>query len=135
MSAALLDANVLIALATPEHFSQGACTSWINSRSDSRFATCALTEGALLRFVLRVQARPSMTLALDLLAAIQMLPGHFFIEEAPSYREAQLSMVRGHKQLTDAYLASIARRNDFKLVTLDAGLAALHGDVCLLLRG
>lgn len=135
MSGAILDANVLIALATPEHASRPACIAWFNNRGDPGFATCALTEGALLRFVLRVQVRPSVPLALDLLAAIQTLPGHFFIAHAPSYREAELAMVRGHKQLTDAYLASIARGNSLKLVTLDVGLAAIHGDVCLLLTG
>lgn len=133
MTAALLDANVLIALATPEHPGRAACAHWFNARTDPRFATCAITEGALLRFVMRTQAQPSVQLALDLLAGIQALPGHFFIDQAPSYREAQLDAIRGHRQLTDAYLAAIARRHGISLVTLDVGLAAVHGDVCLLL--
>lgn len=134
MSEALLDANVLIALATPEHPARTACIQWFNAEAARAFATCALTEGALLRFVLRTQPRPSIPLALELLTAIQALPGHRFIEAAPSYREARLVDVRGHRQLTDAWLAALARRHGLSLVTLDAGLAAVHGDVALLLK-
>lgn len=134
MSGALLDANVLIALATPEHPARAVCIEWFNAEPLRAFATCALTEGALLRFVLRTQPQPSISLALELLAAIQALPGHRFIEGAPSYREAKLDSVRGHRQLTDAWLAALARHQDMSLVTLDSGLAAVHGDVALLLK-
>ena len=40
----------------------------------------------------------------------------------------------GHRQVTDAYLAELARRHRGRLVTLDAGLAAVHPDVAELLH-
>jgi hypothetical protein len=39
----------------------------------------------------------------------------------------------GHRQVTDAYLAALARRRQGRLATLDKGLAALHPDVAELL--
>jgi predicted nucleic acid-binding protein len=49
----------------------------------------------------------------------------------------QVSMVGvvGHRQVTDAYLAQLARQHQSTLVTLDAGLAAQHMDVARLLLG
>jgi predicted nucleic acid-binding protein len=41
--------------------------------------------------------------------------------------------VIGHRQVTDAYLVALARRHGGHVATLDAGLAALHGDDVLLL--
>jgi predicted nucleic acid-binding protein len=37
--------------------------------------------------------------------------------------------VIGHRQVTDAYLAQLARQHNARLATFDAGLAALHSDV------
>ncbi|MDT5196157.1 MAG: uncharacterized protein QOH20_2911, partial [Mycobacterium sp.] len=36
------------------------------------------------------------------------------------------------RQVTDAYLAQLARSRGGQLVTLDSGLAHLHGDVAVL---
>jgi len=44
----LLDANVLIALATPEHSLNARAAAWF--RKGRRFATCPITQGALFRF-------------------------------------------------------------------------------------
>ncbi len=38
----------------------------------------------------------------------------------------------GHRQVTDAYLASLARAHSGRLATMDRGLAALHPDVTVL---
>lgn len=37
--------------------------------------------------------------------------------------------VVGHRQVTDAYLAALARHHGGKLASLDRGLLALHADV------
>ena len=37
--------------------------------------------------------------------------------------------VIGHRQVTDAYLAELARSNHGRLATFDEGFVALHGDV------
>jgi uncharacterized protein len=41
--------------------------------------------------------------------------------------------VLGHRQVTDAYLAALARHHHGKLATFDKGLAALHSDVAVAL--
>ncbi|CAN5740454.1 hypothetical protein BH24ACT5_BH24ACT5_25730 [soil metagenome] len=45
------------------------------------------------------------------------------------YSEINLRGVIGHRQVTDAYLAGLARARAGPLATFDRGLAALHGDV------
>jgi predicted nucleic acid-binding protein len=57
----LLDSNVLIALATPEHSLNARAAAWF--LKGHRFATCPITQGALFRFHLRagVTARRSST--------------------------------------------------------------------------
>jgi uncharacterized protein len=49
---ALLDANVLIALVVAEHVHHDAAAEWL-SASDAGFATCPITQGSLVRFLLR----------------------------------------------------------------------------------
>lgn len=39
----------------------------------------------------------------------------------------------GHRQITDAWLAELARQRGGKLATLDSGLAAFHPDVAELI--
>jgi len=46
-----------------------------------------------------------------------------------SYIDVSLDLLQGPKQVTDAWLAELARRKSGKLATLDQGLAALHSDV------
>ena len=41
--------------------------------------------------------------------------------------------LQGSTQITDAWLAELARRRKGRLATLDSGLAALHSDVAVLL--
>lgn len=45
-----------------------------------------------------------------------------------SSSEFSLSPLRGHQQITDAYLLSLAIQNGGRLVTLDAGLPFLVRD-------
>ena len=49
-------------------------------------------------------------------------------------RHVDLRGVVGHRQVTDSYLCALARFRGGRLVTLDRGLAALHGDVTELLN-
>jgi predicted nucleic acid-binding protein len=45
------------------------------------------------------------------------------------YLDVSPDLLQGPKQVTDAWLAELARRKNGKLATLDQGLAALHSDV------
>jgi len=40
--------------------------------------------------------------------------------------------IHGQRQVTDAYLAALARVRSGRLATFDRGLAALHADVAFL---
>lgn len=48
----LLDANVLIALVVAEHVHHDAAADWLMA-SDTGFATCPMTQGSLVRFLVR----------------------------------------------------------------------------------
>ena len=75
-SVCLLDANILIALATPDHTAHARAARWFSSTP--RFATCPTTQGALVRFHLRLAVEPSMAKAKQLLTRISALPTHEF---------------------------------------------------------
>ncbi|PKM02397.1 MAG: hypothetical protein CVV17_05770, partial [Gammaproteobacteria bacterium HGW-Gammaproteobacteria-7] len=56
-------------------------------------------------------------------------PRHRFWADAIDYSAVSWSGLLGHRQVTDAYLAALARHQRGRLATLDRGLATLHGDV------
>ena len=127
----LLDANVLVALAVTDHVHHHAAHRWWSGRAAEPFATCAITQGALLRLLIRGGA--PLPTACGVLGALEASPAHEFWTDDISYSDVDFSGVLGHRQITDAYLAELARRHGGRLATFDAGLAALHPDVAVLL--
>ena len=123
---ALLDANVLIALVVADHVHHDAAEAWL-AQSDERFATCPITEGSLVRLLIRGGQDGSTARAV--VAALAEHPRHEFWADTLSYREVPLDGVMGHRQVTDAYLVQLARAHQARLVSFDRGLAGLHGDV------
>jgi predicted nucleic acid-binding protein len=125
----LLDANVLIALTVVEHEHHLRATTW--AAGIDRFALCPVVEGALIRFLMR--AGESVSTATQLLGAIHAMPSCEFWPAGLSYADADLRHVRGHRQVTDAYLVSLAAgRPEARLATLDEGLRQERPDVALL---
>lgn len=126
---ALLDANVLIALTDGDHVHHGASESWLASWPGS-VATCPVTQGALVRFLLRngSSAAAASTVVRDLRASAR----HESWPDDLAYDEVDLRGVVGHRQVTDAYLAALARARGEHLATFDRALAALHRDVVVL---
>ena len=120
----LLDANVLIALATPDHTAHERARAWF--RGNPRFATCPVTQGALIRFHLRWTSPPSLVAAKDLLRRICALPAHEFWPDDATYLELPERGIVGYRQVTDAYLVSLASGRHGVLATLDEALAAIH---------
>jgi toxin-antitoxin system PIN domain toxin len=123
----LFDGNVLVAITFPTHVHHEAVHAWWTSVPATRFATCPITQGTLLRLALREGA--TFGQALNLLQAVCARPDHDFWPDDLSYASVRLSGVVGHRQVTDAYIAALARARGERLVTLDRGLAALHPDV------
>jgi toxin-antitoxin system PIN domain toxin len=127
---ALLDANVLIALVVAEHVHHDAAAEWL-SASDAGFATCPITQGSLVRFLLRT-GQPAGA-ARDVVSAVESAKGHEFWPDSVSFADVKIGGVVGHRQVTDAYLAQLARSRNGQLATLDSGLAHLHSDVAVLI--
>lgn len=126
----LLDGSLLVALSVPEHVHSKPADQWFAGLQDS-FATCPITQGTLVRFLLR--NGKSTTDALAVLAGFTALPHHVFWPDNVAFGEVRMGGVIGHRQVTDAYLAQLARIHGGWLATFDRGLAALHGDVAELI--
>lgn len=127
----LLDANVLIALSVPTHVHHEQADRWLSS-GDFAYATCPMTQGALMRLILREDGTPQR--GADLLAAVAQDPRHEFWPDQLPLTAVSWSGVIGHRQVTDAYLAELARNHHGRLATFDSGLASLHHDVAVLLN-
>lgn len=127
---ALLDANVLIALVVSEHVHHDAAAEWL-SVSGTGFATCPITHGSLVRFLVRTGQ--SAAAAREVVSAVESANRHEFWPDSVSFADVEVGGVVGHRQVTDAYLAQLARSRKGQLATLDSGLAHLHSDVAVLI--
>jgi hypothetical protein len=127
----LLDVNVLLALAWPNHQFHGAALRELQPRR-GRWATCALTQLGFIRLSSNPAAIPtakSPAEAAALLEALVADPLHVYLESLPSpvaqgCREA-FPRILGSRQVTDAYLLMLARRNRAIFVTFDTKLEGL----------
>jgi uncharacterized protein len=126
----LLDANVLIALVVGDHVHHDAAEAWFTG-IDDKFATCPITEGSLLRLLIREGQTAENAQAI--LTAVRNSERHEFWPDSLSYHDVPLNGVLGHRQVTDSYLAQLARAQHGRLATFDQGLAKLHVDVAELL--
>ena len=126
----LLDSNVLIALSWPAHEFHHKVGRWFARHSEAGWATCPFTQAAFVRIL----SNPAFSInaltpanALRVLESNLKLPNHRFwpdsipVVEAMKNVEARLT---GHRQITDAYLVSLAVHHRGKLATLDQGIGA-----------
>ena len=120
----LLDGNVLIALAATDHVHHERARQWFAAMSGD-FATCPITEGTLIRFLVREGMR--LVAAQQLLSTVVADSRHEFWPDDLSYTRAELQSVIGHRQVTDAYLVALAERHGAQVVTFDRGLAQTFG--------
>jgi toxin-antitoxin system PIN domain toxin len=117
---------VLIALVVADHVHHDAAEAWL-AASDGSFATCPITEGSLVRLLIR-QGQDGAA-AHAILTVVAEHPRHEFWADSVPYRDVPLAGVIGHQQVTDAYLVRLARAHDGKLASFDRGLAGFHRDV------
>ena len=127
----LLDVNVLLALAWPNHQFHVAAVRRLEPRRH-RWATCALTQLAFIRLssnpaVIPHPATPAGAAAL--LREMVADTGHVYLESLPSPAadgmEILLERALGHQQVTDAYLLALAQRHHTTFLTFDARLKHL----------
>ena len=130
MPAVLLDANVLIALVVEDHVHHGQAEAWFIA-SRAGFATCPITQGSLMRLLIREGQTAES--ARSVLQEIMASPRHEFWPDNASYHDIPTAGIIGHRQVTDAYLAHLARLYSARLITFDQALAKLHSDVTDLL--
>ena len=128
----LYDGNLLVALAIPGHVHHDTVSEWREQHGGQTFATCPITQGTLLRLLLR-EGAPS-TDAWRVLTSVSELSDHEFWPDDLPYGQVRRDGVVGHRQVTDAYLAQLARTRSGRLVTLDKALAAIHEDVSVLVE-
>lgn len=128
MKTVLLDANVLIAVVVADHVHHDAAEEWFVRRR-GRFATCPITQGALIRLMVRHGARPEQ--AAVVLGGVTGHRAHEFWPDDLDFGDVAMTGVIGHRQVTDAYLAALARHRGGQLATFDQGLATLYPDVAL----
>jgi toxin-antitoxin system PIN domain toxin len=127
MTVHLLDVNVLVALLWPAHDDHQKAQKWFGRNANAGWATCPLTQGALVRIL----SNPAFSRdavspheALKLLAMNLKHPAHHFWADDITLNDAiQLLGTRlvGHQQITDAYLLGLALHRKGKLVTMDKG--------------
>jgi toxin-antitoxin system PIN domain toxin len=129
----LLDTNVLIALAWPNHVHHEQALDWFRRKGRAGFRTCPITQTGFVR----ISSNPSFTPhavspkeALALLARITRLSGHDFWPDDLSLEPAfgLHPPVVSHRQVTDGYLLALAIEHGGVLATLDRGVASLAGD-------
>lgn len=128
MSIHLVDATVLIALLVPDHQHHSAAESWMDGLEDADLiASDPAVEGALTRYAVRI-GHSAAQVQRTLRRVHEIARWRFWPDDLP-YADSDLSTVRGHRQVTDSYLASLARHHGGRLVTFDRALAARFPDV------
>ncbi len=122
----LLDANTLIALLVDDHVHHVAAENWLVGISGN-FATCPITQGSLMRLLIR-EGQTAAT-AHAVLSGAAADPRHEFWPDDVEYCDVPIQGIIGHRQVTDAYLAQLARTRGSRLATFDQAMAKLHSDV------
>lgn len=132
MAGWLLDTSVLLALGLDDHVHNAVAERWV-AAFDGRFATCPLTQLGFLRIVKQLRRDISIHQIGAVLESLCNDRRHFFVPADIDVRGADWRTTLGHQQITDAYLAGLARHHELKLATLDHGLVATHEDVAVLI--
>ena len=105
MTPALLDVNVLLALAWPNHQHHQAAHAWFHAESRHGWTTCALTQVAFVRLSSNPAYTPEAVPPRDgaaLLARFTAHKHHRFWRELPALATTMLLRVSGHQQVMDA---------------------------------
>lgn len=129
MSAALLDVNVLIALLDRRHVHHEQAHGWFASAQEEAWATCPLTQNALLRILGQPRYPNSPgppAVVAPLVAELIRHPQHQFWPDALSLLNqsgVDPSRLLEAGQLTDTYLLALAVHRGGTLVSFDRRLS------------
>lgn len=128
---ALLDVNVLIALTRATDTAHSVCSEWFARSESQGWASCPLTQAGYVR----VLSSPAYSEnALSVAEAMSQLEQHI-AHTSHRFWAADLELpqiwgyfpgrLRGHRQITDAYLLALAIHREGVLVTRDRGIRSL----------
>jgi hypothetical protein len=118
-----------VALRIDSHLHHDRVHRWFGSLKRNHFATCVVTQGTLLRVHVKTAADSSAAAAWQALREVSAHPKHEWWGRSLSFLAVPHRQLQGSAQVTDAWLAELARQRKVRLATLDSGLAALHDDV------
>ena len=126
----LLDVDVLLALAWPNHQHHASARQWFLDRQSQEWCTCAITQ---LGFI-RISSHPayseharSPAEAAALLQACTGRPGHRFLGADLAPTGLEWDKVQGPRQTTDVYLARLAQHHGMRLLTFDRRIGRIPG--------
>ncbi|MEE8147646.1 MAG: TA system VapC family ribonuclease toxin [Longimicrobiales bacterium] len=128
---ALLDVNVLVALAWPNHIHHARARAWFGDHREDGWATCSITQGGFVRVSSNRTVIPearSPAEAIALLRQIVGLPGHVFLtDHVPLTTDEVVDPMRivSYRQVTDAHLLTLAVCCESRLATFDRGIPEL----------
>ncbi len=131
----LLDVNVLIALAWPNHVHHAAARAWFENRREDGWATCLLTEAGFVRVSCNpavVQHSVTPLDAINVLNRLTQLGSHVFwpLDESILHLPDSIgARLQGYRQVTDAVLLAAAMQRDGELATFDRGIERLVSEV------
>lgn len=123
----LLDVNVLLALSNPYHVHHRTSRDWWEGWKHSGWASCPLTQNGFIR----ITCQPGYSLPQTFEVAKRLLsemirdPRHRFWSDDISIADDTVfdhTRLKGHRQMTDAYLLALATKNGGRLVTFDASI-------------
>lgn len=125
---ALLDINVLVALFHPDHIHHDIAHDWFADQRQVGWATCPLTENGFVRVVSSPPLRAAGLTVSDAAARLRTFTStgkHVFWSDDVSLTDGQLfraRALRGHRQITDIYLAGLAHAHGGQLATFDRAI-------------
>lgn len=102
--------------------------SWFVENRASGWVTCPITESGFVRVSSNRKAMPSAIgtdTARSVLAALRAVEGHRFISDDVSMTDEDVPAIAGYRQVTDAHLLTLARRQGLRVITFDAALLVL----------
>ncbi|HUL97237.1 MAG TPA: TA system VapC family ribonuclease toxin [Usitatibacter sp.] len=123
----LLDVNVLVAMLDSEHSLHTAAWAWFEDNAKSGWASCPITQNGCIRVMSQptyLSPVPVDAITRRLREATSHAQHQFWPDDVSLLDKAVIDTTRIHgpKQLTDAYLLSLAVSKGGRLVTFDQSL-------------
>lgn len=131
MAVFLLDTNVLLTLEWPTHPQNGAAHKWLRARGSNQWATCPITQCSFVRISSNPRFTADALSPIDAVIVLQRMishPLHVFWEDDIAFAlspDIATIAIRGHQQVTDAYLLGLARSRQSYFATFDQGIPSL----------